>query len=575
MIKRYLLFLILFSFKLFAIDLAMKNNLDGLVNKEVAVAVAINSFIEQRGSLPTDIADLKNKNYLDSDFDDTNLVNGNSIVFTISNKRIIEIDTNITSSDLTVSEKDYYLNNIIDTSFSRESFEDTNLKARFYLTPKTINTLIASNTPSIDFIGTKEPTTFNTVSSNDIWFDSNYKSFNLKKYDLGWGTTDTFNQNLKTDNSFENINSITLTNLYKVFNEVNVNENAQPPQCPSGETYNSKKNRCEAYTSNPCSGLLYDSATDSCYKRPIDYCVANGYPFYDNNTNQCWKYEYANKITTTVTTSATLSGSTQAGYNYAHRMAIVGLRRSGNSLNFYCGSTSLNSGIQNDGTNLCGTINVSDGVTTTTICPSGFDEYGSSTQCRRPSYSSTTVPFSWNGLTFSNSSVSGADAYIKTPSCSGRNMPVNPFYPTPHYGNNGVCYSDVGLYCKNTGGISWDGLYTCWDSKQTCPDTSFNFIYDFSGTNDKCNKFEYSCPVNVSRYGLAEHKTETNATLLFNRISNKEIKANNYLTEIANGTNINVNDNNGAMCIEQGESTFVQPNISNTYNINGIKKSGF
>lgn len=67
--------------------------------------------------------------------------------------------------------------------------------------------------------------------------------------------------------------------------------------------------------------------------------------------------------------------------------------------------------------------------TITRTCPNGSEDFGAKV-CRKKIYSE--------------------------PSCSGA---------TPHYGNNGLCYSDEGLTCKNIG-VSWDGTQTCFKDIQ-------------------------------------------------------------------------------------------------------------
>jgi hypothetical protein len=61
-------------------------------------------------------------------------------------------------------------------------------------------------------------------------------------------------------------------------------------------------------------------------------------------------------------------------------------------------------------------------------CPAGSEEFGNTSHCRIKVYSE--------------------------PSCNGA---------TPHYGNNGICYSDEGLTCKNAGVLWTDG-----NIKDTC-----------------------------------------------------------------------------------------------------------
>jgi hypothetical protein len=215
-------------------------------------------------------------------------------------------------------------------------------------------------------------------------------------------------------------------------------------------------------------------------------------------------------------------------------------------------------------------------IQTVMDCPdTSWSDNGSN--CKKTEY--LDIPNSVSGsYTFVNNGISGTDAYIKTPSCSGKSMSVSPYSSTPHYGNNGICYSDIGLYCKTYAGSTSviqmpDGKQiTCWDNTQTCNDTKFNLVYNYSGVSDKCNKYNYTCD-NKSRYGLTEHPTFNNPTDLFNRISDKDTKILSYLTEIANKQDILLNDNFGAMCVENIESNY-NP-VSKDYLIDSKTKSGF
>ena len=197
-------------------------------------------------------------------------------------------------------------------------------------------------------------------------------------------------------------------------------------------------------------------------------------------------------------------------------------------------------------------------------CNVGWTE--SPTQCYRTK--KIAIPTTYNGYILKNLSGLG-DVFVKAPTCGGKTMPVSPFYATPYYGNNGVCYSDAGLYCKKTG-VSWDGLYTCFNNSLTCNDSSYNIRTD----TDVCEKFIFSCDAPKNRYGLPESPTNNNPTDLYNRIINKDDKLNAVVSSILNG-NVDVNDNNGAMCVNLKYSTFSQPTISPDYVIGGEVKSGF
>lgn len=211
-------------------------------------------------------------------------------------------------------------------------------------------------------------------------------------------------------------------------------------------------------------------------------------------------------------------------------------------------------------------------------CPAYYEKI-SETQCKGIEYKN--IPINLNGYNFVNNGINGQDAYIQTPNCNNKKMSVSPYMNTPHYGNNGICYSDIGLYCKtyatSTNKILLpDGKQIiCWDNTQTCNDTRFNLVYDYNGIADKCNKYNYSCN-NKSLFGLSEHPTLNNATDLFNRLgdnSSKNEKVLPFLSQIANKQNIILNDNFGSMCVENKESSY--NSTSTTYTIDGKNKSGF
>jgi hypothetical protein len=214
-------------------------------------------------------------------------------------------------------------------------------------------------------------------------------------------------------------------------------------------------------------------------------------------------------------------------------------------------------------------------------CPSGYFDNGSS--CEKTEY--TSIPSSWGSeYNLSNNIVGGADAYVKTmdsSSCSGKYMTASGYtsIATPSYGNNGICYSDTGLYCKTYATSTSKILLpnnlqiTCWDTTQNCNDSTYDIAYNYSGSNDKCYRHDYSCSTG-KRYGL-EYGLNSNKTDLFNRISDKETKATTYSSTILGGSDVIVNDNQGSMCVELGSSTFSQGSVASSYTINSISKSGF
>ena len=93
---------------------------NSLVDKELAIVLAINSMIEDKGIIPTSINELKTNKYLAINFNPENLISSplKDITFEVKDL-VVEINTNIyysdssigTSNDVTIAERDYYLNN--------------------------------------------------------------------------------------------------------------------------------------------------------------------------------------------------------------------------------------------------------------------------------------------------------------------------------------------------------------------------------------------------------------------------------------------------------------------------------
>ena len=217
-------------------------------------------------------------------------------------------------------------------------------------------------------------------------------------------------------------------------------------------------------------------------------------------------------------------------------------------------------------------------------CPPYYEKI-SNTECKGIKY--LDVSSNINDYTFVNNGMNGTDAYVKNPSCNGKKMSVSPNSSTPHYGNNGICYSDVGLYCKTYAGSTSiiqmpnGKQITCYDNSQTCNDTRFGLVMNYSGNADKCSKFNYSCN-NITRYGLAEYPNTypsingfDNATVLFDRITDKFNKTliPSNLDKIVAKQDILINDNFGSMCVENIESNYLP--TSKDYIIDSKTKSGF
>ena len=167
-------------------------------------------------------------------------------------------------------------------------------------------------------------------------------------------------------------------------------------------------------------------------------------------------------------------------------------------------------------------------------------------------------------------------------------MPVAPYYVTPYYGHNGVCYSDAGLYCK-THGVSWDGKYTCFDNNYHCVGNNGHYNYNYGGrtymvsgkyridlNRGRCVRGLFFCASGYHLYGLKEHPVVTDPTALFNGIANKDDKLNRVANTIVHGDYIDTHAN-GAFCARLQYDTFA-PSASlraGSYTINNIHVKGF
>lgn len=631
MIKNFLIFLLV-SFSFLFAEVTKKADIDSLLNKTNSIALGHIAVIEDRSIISTSTASLKGFGYLDSNFLDDNLFGG-SISYT-SNNTAIDINTNILSSSLTIEEKDYFLNQYKNAINSRKIYEKNGyIYVAYFYSKKAISNILNNNSQN-DYIGDATPSSYSSPNSYETWWDSKDVLYNAKRYINGSFVNEDYNnQNLNYDGIYSNIKTVPLIKTFWNFTQVTATEDIKAVKCDNGANYNQIAQRCEAYTSNACDGNSFDVATGKCYKTPLNYCLKNGYSYYDNGRNKCNRTIYSNKINkiTGWNFSQQQYGSAPSGGGYWRSIklnypvtiswtaysedSIVYIYKDGVSVFYWGGknwegacssyvtsnggctaemdyfggtliaNTSFDLGIYEDGkwgTPIIGySINF---LTNSTVSPA---------EGASPIYSSSCIDSSWidNGLNcikteyltvplsygaeyfFVNNGIGGADAYIANTSCSGRVMSVSPFYSTPHYGNNGLCYSDVGLYCKNTSGLSYDGIYTCYKTNQSC-DIGYALVYNFSGQNDKCTKQNYSCGMG-QLYGLNTHSTNNNTLDLFNRIINKDTKVTTYQVDLLNGLDVIINDNNGAMCVELSLSTLSQSATAPNYTINSIQKSGF
>jgi hypothetical protein len=325
------LFSVVFGVTLFAEEINVNNSLqtnsnfvsgsiekadlfNALVDKELSIVIATISMIEDKGIVPTTIVQLKTGNYLPSSFNEENLISNPSknISFSVVGN-VIEINTNINENEITIPERDYYLNNTYNNNnnfniVKKQILNSSNtLQSNYYINRKSVNILGTKSTNSINhtsrYIGNQEPSVYSTVSNGNIWFDSNVKEFDVKqRINNKWSDTTTSNKNLNEDGTFISPKTLQITAVIKNFENVTVTEETKVIICrTSGATYNQTTNRCEAFTSDACDGNYFDTTTGKCYIKPIDYCISMGYDGYDSVRDRCSRTNYTNKVSTTKT----------------------------------------------------------------------------------------------------------------------------------------------------------------------------------------------------------------------------------------------------------------------------------
>lgn len=578
---KFLLFFILALNSLFAFekDYAF---MQSLLDRQTTLAVAINRFIEDRGTVPTSIAVLRSANYLPQVFNDKNPFTNAILTYSIVGKRV-KINSNSNLARLKQDERDYYRNTYTNREFARLSFEESNDLVSYYaLSNKSVvNLSLDTFLTFISYKGDIDPILYTSPSNGAFWFSSRYEYTTYEFYffnSSSWRTLESTNQNLTPSGTLENMNTITLIKSYWDNKEVLAQLISEPPTCDSG-TYNPILKRCEGYTSNACGNLSFSTGLNKCTLSASTLCQQNGYSAYDG-AGQCYNTLVTGANTTSVAVNCShtcvwfndilASGAFGCNGMAIHTIgggSICGTNQTDTWSTPHCTGETVAQSMAFQGS--C--ANNPDAPTSDTVwwtaydtqyyCDGGWSLSG--TLCYAQSGTSIT-----NFLT-SGQSVSGNYVTSDPLPCNGRTMPVTPFYPTPYYGNNGVCYSEAALFC-NQGGVSWDGIYMCFNNSQHCNSaTSVK-----NPITELCEKQVYSCLPGYNRYGLAEHSTNSNSTDLFNRITDKDNKLNTVAAMIING-NLIVDDNNGSMCTKIDYSTLTQPIKSPTYTITGQQKSGF
>lgn len=592
--------------------------MQSLLDRQTALAIAINTYIEDRGSVPPSITVLKNANYLPLAYVGTNPFDKDALSFSISNYQI-RIDSNVESATRKADQVLYYINSIKNRDLDRRSTQEGGKLISYYaLSAKAATNLNLSSFLSYaTFKGDTDPSLYQSVTAGALWFSSQYDMYQVKLYDgSSWKTLEKGNKNFSHEGLFVNLNTLPILKSSWKFTNVDVNTIQKAIKCfVNGTTYNPFKDRCEAYTSNACDAAdNFRTATGLCDQGNDSACVGGTFDLtekiclstqpktsksvlvqegcfsalnnpcqqvcvaFDPTTNQ-YKYKlggmssYATFTGTTTNWSAASYGCWWRNEGEAVRITnIVPMSGTPTTVCYHdtlhnttsCSVSSYNGAIIYlegwdawYGVRMSGAASISNGYKTLSVCDNGMTDNG--TNCIKK----TTPSCSLSGYAHD-----GVGRCAKTPTCNSKTMPIAPYYATPHYGNNGVCYSDAGLYCS-TYGVSMDGLYTCFNYQFGCDDSSYNLRTD----TDVCEKFNFSCS-SGKRYGLPDSPTNNDATDLYNRITNKDDKMTAIASTITKN-DYNTNDNNGAMCTAVQFTTFPQPTISIDYTIGGETKSGF
>lgn len=625
--KRIFLLLMFIGINLYASYPLM----DSLIDKETSISTGVNLYIEARGTVPSNISTLVSSNYLPLDFNASNPINGVNMTFTVSNKELT-INTGVSTTNISVDQRDYYLNNPYGRILDKVTYLNANiLYSRFQLTATADTNLnISAYSTYSNFRGSSEPSTYSSVVDGEFWFSSMFQDdMPTLEYRLigAWVSINETNQNFDSiSGNFSNLNTITIAKSYWQKQIVNILHQIQPILCNNGATWNASKQRCEAYTSS--AGLdstwVYDTATNYFYKNVAQF-APSGTTYnetlnqFEQGANSACTYNGGTWNGTTCQKGSSYGATLTNTYTHCHTYAtnnIFGTNGSSSGapygdifffINGVYAYTALASSTPTSNLfgSSCEIFLTSPYEPSTTLypnqtyytgleilhndsvpslvytCPSGGTLSG--TTCSSITYYAPSCPSGYsnsNGICVLPASavqpsgstfveLSPNDRFVMSPSCTGKTMPVSPFYSTPYYGNNGVCYSDAGLYCQKTG-VSWDGVYTCFDTTEHCTDSSWNLNL----TNNYCEKYQYSCNSGYYRYGLSESPTNGSGSNLYGLISHPDDKLNAVVSTIMT-SDVNVNDNGGAMCTQLQYSTLSQPSVSPSYSISGVTKSGF
>ena len=561
---------------------ATKIQVDTLQMNEITIISAINNYIENRGKKPLDIKELIKSKYLTQDIDKTNIFTNTEINYSYNTDNAIVINTKLNINNLNKYDKEYYINSHKNRKYNRRSYIENNiLISKYIITALALKSKNDYKLPTT-YKGKELPNQYSLVKQNDTLQDSNYNEFTIKKYDNGkWKTKENLNQNITYDGVFENLQPLVLTKTSWDLTKVKVVREIKKIECANkGATYNPRTNVCEGYTTNACGTNMFDSRKQKCYyierrarirhtsryKLPYPLIYRRGDYFYCNSYGTM--IDTGRPACSTYKIRRILNCLERERFHGRHmyKWSPTPIRACERKLGYsklYCG----NNYYYYFNNNYC-TIRGRHNVSTVCFKADGHNWGDYAFKYRCPTRYGTRVTYSCSaGFTMRGSYCYKTTYY--NPSCKNRRIKISPYEYTPYYSNNGLCYGDTALFCK-VNSVSWRGSELCYQNNATCKNNKFNLRKD----TDVCEKFVYSCNGDKKRYGLIENPKINNSTTLFNNISNKDNKLNN-ISGLIIKQNVNVSDNNGAMCVELKE-TNIRTNLEdNLYTIDTKNKSAF
>ncbi|WP_442765288.1 hypothetical protein, partial [Sulfurospirillum cavolei] len=222
--------------------------MQSLLDRQTTLAVAINAYIEDRGSIPASITTLKSANYLPLMYDEKNPYDKDALTFTIANKEI-RIDSNVETNKRRTDDVLFYGNSNQNRDLDRRSVQEGGKLISYYtLSAKAATNLNLSSLLSYSyFAGDTNPTTYATVNDGALWFSSTYTNdmYKLYYYSSGWKSLEQGNKNFNSiSGGFENQRALQITKTNWKFTTVDVNTVQKSITCfISGTTYNPYKDR--------------------------------------------------------------------------------------------------------------------------------------------------------------------------------------------------------------------------------------------------------------------------------------------------------------------------------------------